>query len=103
MVLASDTARPPIHLPTYPPTHTLTRTRISASLLTHHPGVAMMLAVLLTLFTMLFSGLLVNPATMIAHAPPWLRPLAELLPACSFMCVELHYCSFMYYSVELHY
>ena len=45
----------------------------------------MMLAVLLTLFTMLFSGLLVNPGTMIAHAPPWLRPLAELLPACSFM------------------
>ena len=48
-------------------------------------GVAMMLAVLLTLFTMLFSGLLVNPGTMATHAPPWLRPLAELLPACSFM------------------
>ena len=48
-------------------------------------GVAVMLATLLTLFTMLFSGLLVNPAAMIAHAPPWLRPLAELLPACSFM------------------
>jgi len=48
-------------------------------------GVAMMLGVLLTLFTMLFSGLLVNPAAMVAHAPSWLRPLAELLPACSFM------------------